>query len=63
MLKKVVVYYTRKHKNVKKWKLVMIWNYYHFKRWNTKFSRNQDTFKTSYLLENDEKKIHVLGQL
>ncbi len=29
MLKKVVVYYIRKHKNVKKIKIVMISNYYH----------------------------------
>jgi len=30
-------------------KLVTIWNYYHLKRWNTKFTRNYDTFKNSYL--------------
>jgi hypothetical protein len=29
----------------------MIWIYYHLKRWNTNFSRNQDTFKNSYLLK------------
>jgi len=34
----------------------MIWNYYHFERWNIEFIRDQDTFKNSYLLKNDEKK-------
>jgi len=34
----------------------MIWNYYHFKRWNTKFTRNEDMSKNSYLFKNDEKK-------
>jgi hypothetical protein len=44
--------------------MVMIWNYHHFQMQNTKFTRNQDTFKNSYLLKNDEeKKCHVLGQL
>jgi hypothetical protein len=36
VLRKVVVYYTRKHKFFKNQFLVMIWNCYHFKRWNTK---------------------------
>jgi hypothetical protein len=36
--------------------MVMIWNYYHLKRWNTKFTKNQDTFKNLYLLKNDKEK-------
>ncbi len=35
--------------------MVMISNYYHFKKRNTEFTRNQDIFKTSYLLKNDKK--------
>jgi hypothetical protein len=34
----------------------MILNYYHLKICNTKFTRNYDTFKNSYLLKNDEEK-------
>jgi hypothetical protein len=34
----------------------MIWNYNHLKKWNTEFTRNQDTFKNSYLLKNDKEK-------
>jgi hypothetical protein len=41
----------------------MIWNYYHFKRRNTEFTRNHETLKNSYLFKNDkEKKSHVLGK-
>jgi hypothetical protein len=36
--------------------MVVIWNYYHFKKWNTEFTRNQDTFKFSYLFKNDKQK-------
>jgi len=36
--------------------MVVIWNYYHFKKWNTAFTRNQDTFKFSYLFKNDKQK-------
>jgi hypothetical protein len=36
--------------------MVMIWNYYHLKIWNTKFTKNQNTFKILYLLKNDEEK-------
>jgi hypothetical protein len=62
VLRKFDVYYTRKHKNVEKHKLVMIWNYYQFKRRNIKFTRNKENFKNSYLLKNDEEKTcHVLG--
>jgi len=34
----------------------MNWNYYHFKKQNTEFTRNWDIFKNSYVLKNDEKK-------
>jgi len=37
----------------------MIWNCYHFKKWNTKFTRNQHIFKNSHLLKNILKK-HVI---
>jgi hypothetical protein len=40
VLRNVVFYHTRKLLNVKKIKMVMIWSYYHFKRQNTKFTRN-----------------------
>jgi len=36
--------------------MVMIGNYYHFKRWNNKFTKNHNTFKSSYSLKNDEEK-------
>jgi hypothetical protein len=36
----------------------MIWNCYHFKIWNTKFIRNQHTFKN-----HEQKNSHVFGQL
>ncbi len=62
-LRKVVAYYKRKRKNVKKWNLVMIWNSYHFYKYTIKFTRNNDTFKNSFLFENDKKEYHVLGKL
>jgi hypothetical protein len=34
----------------------MILNYYHFKRWNIKFTRNYDTFNNSHLFKSDEEK-------
>jgi hypothetical protein len=58
--RRIVVYYTRKHKNLKNQMLVMIWNCYHLKRWNTKFTRNQFIFKNSYLFK---KKCHLPKQL
>jgi hypothetical protein len=38
----------------------MIWNCDHFKRWNTKFTRNGHIFKNSYLFK---KKYHLPKQL
>jgi hypothetical protein len=49
--KKVVAYYTRKHINFKNQIFVMIWNSYHFKRWNIKFTRNEHSLKKSYLFQ------------
>jgi hypothetical protein len=44
--------------------LVMIWNYYHFKKHNIEVTKYLHTFKFSYLFKNDkQKKCHVLGQL
>ncbi len=44
--------------------MVVFWNYCHFKKQNTEFTRNWDTFKNSYLVKNDkQKKCHVFGQL
>ncbi len=40
VLEKVVAYYTIKHKKLKNQFLVMICNLYHFKKGNTKFTRN-----------------------
>jgi hypothetical protein len=34
----------------------MIWNYYHFLRQNIEFTKNEDTFKNSYLFKNNEEK-------
>jgi len=40
VLKKVVAYYKKKHKNVKNDFMVMIWNCYDFYEQNTEFIRN-----------------------
>jgi hypothetical protein len=34
----------------------MIWNCYHFHKHTTKFTRNLDILKNSYLFKNDKKK-------
>jgi len=44
VLRKVATYYKKKFENIKNEFLVMIWNFYHFYKQNTKFPRNQDTF-------------------
>ncbi len=54
LLRKVVAYYKRKHKNVKNDFLIIVGNFYYFYKQNTKFTRNWDTFKTS--LKNDKQK-------
>jgi hypothetical protein len=56
VLEKVVVYYERKHKNIKNVFLVVIWNCYHFYKKNLKFTKNQDTFKILCLFKNDKQK-------
>jgi hypothetical protein len=53
VFKKVVVYYTRKQKNVENDFLVMIWNSYHLKKCNTKSTRNLYTLRKLYLFKND----------
>jgi len=56
VLRKVVVYHTRKHKNVKINKNCCDLKLLSFKKkQNTEFTRNHDTFKNSYLFKNDEK--------
>jgi hypothetical protein len=52
VLGKVVAYYIKKHKNLKNQFLVMIWNFYHFKRQNFEFTKNQHNFKILYLFKN-----------
>jgi hypothetical protein len=59
VLRKVVAYYKRKHKNVENELLVMIGKFYQFYNENTKFTRNQNTFKISYLFKMINKK-HVM---
>ncbi len=52
VLRKIVVCYTRRHKKFQNHFLVMIWNCYHFKKWNIEFTRNCHIFKKSYLFKN-----------
>ncbi len=64
MLRKVVVYYTRKHENVKNEFLVMIWNCFIFRN---KTSNLQGTNKISKIHISskmiNQKTCHVLGEL
>jgi hypothetical protein len=52
VLKKVLLYYIRRHKKFQNHFLVMIWNCYHLKKWNIEFTRNCHIFKNSYLFKN-----------
>jgi hypothetical protein len=64
VLRKVVFYYTRKHKNVEKIKTsydLKLLSFLKMKHWIYKELRH---FQNSYLLENDEeKKCHLFEQL
>jgi hypothetical protein len=52
--KSCTLLYNKTLKNAKK--IIMIWSCYHFYKQNTKFIRNQNTLKNSYLLKNDKQK-------
>ncbi len=51
VLKKIVTYYIKNIKKSKNKFLVMISNFYHLKKWNIEFTRNEHTFRNSYLFQ------------
>jgi hypothetical protein len=60
--KKIIVYYTRKHKNVKHWLWLKLLSFLKMKHWI--YKKSPYSFKNSYLFKNYEKKTcNVLGQI